>query len=519
MDAKVACPVRMSTTAASDALPRYTHQQIIRVITGILLCILLAALDQTVVIPAVPTIASEMGAFGHLSWIVSAYLLTSTAATPIYGKLSDTYGRRNLLLIGLAIFIAASAFCALSRTLTELIAARALQGLGGAGLMAMSQAAIADVVSPRERGRYQGYMAGAWGVASIAGPVVGGYVTQHLSWRWLFWGNLPLGVLALVLCDRGLRGLPVRGGRPQIDYWGAALLVGGVTCWLLVLSSGGTEFAWTSAPALGLMVGGALLLLALGFAEGRARDPILPPRLFRDRAFLGGVSIAFCVSLGLLGATFLLPLWFQLALGAAPAQSGLLVMPFLAASVIGAFTAGQLARYLGRTKVIVLGALSAALAGFVILTLAGERLPMTVVLMASALVGVGIGATMPSVLVQVQNAAERRDVGAATGCLLFLRSMGGAFGSTAVGALLVVQFNAGLRALGVAHLDLGALRAGGGAAGLHGLSLGAARGAVIPGFHLAFAVCGAAVALALLISAVMRDVQLRSSDMPRELAH
>ncbi len=510
----------MSTITAPDTLPRYTHQQIIRVISGILLCILLAALDQTVVIPAVPTIAAEMGAFGHLSWIVSAYLLTSTAATPIYGKLSDTYGRRKLLLLGLVLFILASALCALSRTLTELIVARAIQGLGGAGLMAMSQAAIADVVSPRERGRYQGYMAGAWGVASIAGPVVGGYVTQHLSWRWLFWANLPLGLLALFLCDRGLRGLPVRGGRPQIDGAGAALLVGGVTCWLLLLSSGGAEFAWDSALALGLMAGGLVLLLALGYVEKRARAPILPPHLFRDPIFLGGVSVAFCMSLSLLGATFLLPLWFQLAIGVDPAHSGLLVMPFLAAGVVGAFTAGQLARYFGRTKAIVLTALGSCLAGFATLAIVGEHLPMAVVLIASALVGGGTGATMPSVLVQVQNAADRRDIGAATGCLLFLRSMGGAFGSTAVGALLIARFNAGLQAMGVRHVDLGALRSTpDAAAGLHGISLEAARGALIPGFHLAFGVCGVMTALAFLIAMLMRDQPLRSFNAPQEVGH
>ena len=234
-----------------DLAPAYTHQQIKRVITGILLCILLASLDQTVVIPAVPAIAADIGAFGHLSWIVTAYLLTSTAATPIYGKLSDIYGRRALLLPALALFIVASMGCGFAQTLPQLIGARAVQGLGGAGLLSMAQAAVADVVSPRERGRYQGYMASMWGIASVAGPLVGGYVTDHLSWRWVFWANLPLGIAAAVLCNRALRLVRVQRRAARIDGAGAALLAAGVTALLLMLSWGGTEFPWASAPGRG----------------------------------------------------------------------------------------------------------------------------------------------------------------------------------------------------------------------------------------------------------------------------
>jgi MFS family permease len=282
-----------ASDVASVSATGFTHEQILRVIFGILLCILLGAVDQTVVVPAVPAIAAELRGFGHLSWIVSAYLLTSTAATPIYGRLSDLYGRRALLLPAIGVFAAASVLCALAQSLAQLIAFRALQGLGGAGLMAMSQAAIADVVSPRERGRYQGYMAGVWGFASIAGPVVGGYVTDHLSWRWIFWVNLPLSIVAMILCNRALKMLPVRHIRARIDYLGAALLTGAIASWLVALSSGGVEVAWNSGTIYALAALGAVLLACLVWQERRVAEPLLPPRIFVNAVITRGVLVAF----------------------------------------------------------------------------------------------------------------------------------------------------------------------------------------------------------------------------------
>ncbi len=505
-----------------DALPpapvevqAYTHRQVLRVIGGILLCIFLASLDQTVIIPAVPAMAADLNAFGHLSWIVTAYLLTSTAATPILGKLSDNWGRRALLLPGLVVFVIASLGCGFAQTLTQLIVARAVQGLGGAALMSMSQAAIADVVSPRERGRYQGYMASMWGLSSIAGPVVGGWVTDHISWRWIFWANLPLGLIAMVLCERALRIIRAQHRPVRIDCLGASVLVLGVTAVLLMVSWGGVEMPWTSWPVIALGAAGLLLLLALVWQERRAPDPILAPRLFGNATFLRGVLIAFFTSLGLFGATFLLPLYFQLVLGYDASDSGFLVMPFMLTNVVGAYISGQTSRRLGRTKRIVLVGLGICVAGFLGLTFMTGA-PSWLALLVSGVLGIGIGTTMPSVLMQVQNAAERRDVGAATGSLLFLRSMGGAFGSTIVGSVLAATFNDGLQKAGLPAVDLGALRGGGPA--VAGLS--PARAALAAGFQLSFAVCLVLTLVAVVIAAGMKDLQLRSGVAPsREIAH
>ncbi|MCB8881178.1 MFS transporter [Acidisoma cellulosilytica] len=504
------------TSIKESTQPSYNHAQILRVITGIMLCMLLAALDQTVVIPAVPAIAHDLRSYDHLAWIVTAYLLTSTAATPIFGKLSDIHGRRAVMNPAIAMFMIASALCALAQNLPELIIARGLQGIGGAGLFAMAQASIADVVSPRERGRYQGYLAGTWAVASIAGPVIGGYVTEGLSWRWIFWMNLPLGLLAIFLCDRALRLLVVVPRPSRIDIPGALLMTGAVTALLLMLSWGGTAYPWLSLPVVLVGLLGLLMLGGLVMQERRAPDPLLPPRLFTNDIFLRGVSVAFFGSLGLFVATFLLPINFQLVHGYGPETAGLLVMPFLVFSTVGAYLAGLLARRLGKSKIILLGGLGSAILGFLLLTLNTVETSAVVIMVESVILGTGIGMCMPTSIVVVQNAVEQRDIGTATGSLLLLRSIGGAFGSTVAGSLLTLRFRQSEHAAHLRHaIDFGALSQGTHALdGLSAQAHDAIRHGLSSGFTLAYLVTAVLLSIAILFVFGLRDIALRSSAKP-----
>ncbi len=513
MDSAAPDSANPAAAAPSDAAPAFTHEQIRRVVIGILLCILLAAIDQTVVVPAVPSIAADLNGFSHLSWIVTSYLLTSTVATPIYGKLSDIYGRRALLLPAIVLFVAASMLCGFAQSLMQLIVARGLQGLGGAGLMAMAQAAIADVVSPRERGRYQGYMAGTWGVASVAGPILGGWMTDYLSWRWIFWVNLPIGIAAYLLSSSALKMLRFKARAVRIDYIGSALLAGFTTATLLVMSWGGSEYPWNSTPIIGLGVSGVVLLALLIMQERVATEPLLPPRLFAHAVFGRGVLIAALNSGAMFGATFLLPLFFQLIRGADASMSGTLMVPYLGANCIGAFTGGQVARSLGRVKIIVQFGLAATVVGFAMMATIGPETPLVYSLVYMMIVGLGIGVVMPSTLVMIQNAAERRDVGSATGAFLFLRSMGGAVGSTLAGVVLVGQFGSGLVARAITiPVDLGALRLQPGvASSLDVATQIAAHAALAGAFHIAFLACAGLAALAFVACWRLRDLPLRTS--------
>jgi MFS family permease len=292
----------------------FSHAEILHVILGVMICILLAALDQAAVVPAVPAIAQELGAYEQLLWIVAAYLITSTISTPVYGKLSDIYGRRQLLIICIVFFIATSLLCATAQSLSQLIWFRALQGLAGGGLMALTQAAIADVVSPRERGRYQVYISAVWAISSLCGPLVGGFVAQHFSWRWIFWINLPIGAVALWVCNRALRRLSpsVQAGKSRLDPLGMFLLAGAISALLLALGWGGRVYPWVSYEILGLVGLGGVLLVLLIVQEHRSRDPLLPPRVFLSSSYVANVTVSTLAATLMFTCVFTIPLYFQL---------------------------------------------------------------------------------------------------------------------------------------------------------------------------------------------------------------
>ncbi|HUW79839.1 MAG TPA: MDR family MFS transporter [Acidocella sp.] len=429
----------------------FTHEEILPVIRGVALCILLAALDQTIIVPAVPRMAHDLGGGHHIAWIVSAYLLTGTAATPIFGKLSDIYGRRRLMQPALIIFCAASLGCAASGNFWQIVLFRAIQGVGGAGLMTIAQTAISDVAPPRERGRYQIYMSGMWGIASISGPMLGGALTDSLSWRGIFWINLPLGALAWVLSSRALRVLPPHeSGDRKIDYLGAVLLTCAVTAWLVLCSSGGRDFAWASKTS-GFLVAAGLVFTALTvWVEHFAPAPMLPLRLFSNGTVLGGLLLSATNALCTFGASLLLPLYFQYIKHTNAALSGLLTTPFLLAFVIMSYAGGRISRAIGRTRPTVLAALALCVVGLGLLATMGQGTPFILCDLYSVILGGGIGLVQPNITVAIQNAAERRDVGVATGCMLLFRAIGGAFGATLAAVMLLgYGFGAGFGACAV----------------------------------------------------------------------
>jgi EmrB/QacA subfamily drug resistance transporter len=423
------------------------HREVLRVLSGLMLGMLLAALDQTIVATALPTIARELNGLQHMSWVVSVYLLTSTATTPLYGKLSDIYGRRALLLTAIGVFLVASVCCALAQSMTQLILGRALQGLGGGGLISLAHITISDVIAPRDRGRYQGYFAAVFAAASVAGPVLGGLFSDHLGWRWVFWINLPIGVAALAISGVALKRLRTPRHAREIDYLGALLLITAVTALLLATSWGGVEYDWNSPVMIGLVVAGVALIAAFLLWEALTREPILPPRLFRNRVYATASLMAFLTAMALLGGTVFMPLFLQLASGETASQAGLMLIPFTGGTVVGSFVSGRIVSETGRYKIFPIVGLVVATLTFVFMArLGGEATPLlwgTLLL----LLGTGIGMVLPITVVSIQNAIELNDLGAGTASISFFRSLGGSFGVALLGSALLNRLGNRIAAL------------------------------------------------------------------------
>jgi EmrB/QacA subfamily drug resistance transporter len=427
---------------ATEAVASITESEIRAVYLALMAVLGLGALDQSIVATALPRIVGDLGGLAHLSWVVTAYVLTSTATMPLYGKLADQYGRRPMIFTALIAFLFGSVLCGLAQNMVELIIFRAIQGLGSGGFMPLAQIIIGDLVPPKERAKRQGMIAIVFAVTSVLGPVLGGMITDLLSWHWIFYINLPVGALALYAISRSLR-KPVQTHAHRIDYLGSLLLTGSITALLLILALGGTEWPW-DAPQIKVC---ALLTVVMGawlvYHLRRAAEPVLPPDLFGNRVFSIASLVMALTFMGLMGASVFFPLFFQLVMGVSPSRSGMMTVAMMLGLMLSSMLNGRVLQRSARYKTVQLAGLAVAVASFAVLAWGMDSgQGYWVIEPAIYTLGMGLGLVMPNMTIVVQNALPMSRRGVGTAMLAFFRSLGGLLGVTGSGAILTWQIHA-----------------------------------------------------------------------------
>jgi EmrB/QacA subfamily drug resistance transporter len=487
---------------------------VVAVLGALFFALLLAALDQTIVSTALPTIVGELGGLTHLSWVVTAYLLTSTVAGPFYGKLGDIYGRKIILQSAIVVFLIGSALCGVAQNMIELIAFRALQGIGGGGLIVTIIAVIGDLIAPRERGRYQGLFGAAFGLATIVGPLLGGFFVDHLTWRWIFYINLPTGLLALLVIAVAL---PAPGTRRRhaIDYGGGAMLTIALTATILFTSLGGISFTWTS-PVILTLIGVSVISTALFVAaEWHAREPLLPMSLFRNRNFVVASSVGLIIGLSLFGAVTFLPIYLQVAKGVSPSASGLMLMPMMFGMLITSILSGRVISAWGRYKFFPVAGTAIMTFGLFMLS----RLSLDSYQWQTSLdalwLGLGMGMVMQVLILAVQNSIEYKYLGVATSGAMLFRSVGGALGVALFGAIFAGGLHATLHPEGLDFLTNAV------PATVRGLPAAMQQeyiDAVMAALRPVFVVATAIAALAFVLTIFLQEIELRDTAPAEGLA-
>jgi EmrB/QacA subfamily drug resistance transporter len=491
--------------------PEQANQPRVRLIFGaLLLVLLLASLDQTIVSTALPTIVGDLGGIQHLSWVVTAYLLSSTIVGPLYGKLGDLYGRKKLLQGAIVIFLIGSALCGLSQNMAELIAFRAVQGLGGGGLIVLTIAVIGDVIPPRDRGRYQGFFGAVFGVSTVIGPLLGGFFVDNLSWRWIFYVNIPVGLLAFVVIGAVFHGRSSHVHH-RIDWLGASLLAGSLTAIVLFTSLGGTTYGWSSAPIVTLAVLGVVLGVLFVWAESRAEEPILPLELFRNRVFRVTSAVGFVVGLALFGSVTYLPIYLQIVKGHSPTESGLQLLPLMLGVLISSISSGQLISKYGRYRMFPIAGTAVMTFALLLLSRLDVGTSTFVAAVYMLILGLGLGGVMQVLVLAAQNSVDYKYLGVATSGQTLSRQVGGSIGVALFGAIFANRLAANLRA----DLPRGArVPAAANPAAIKRLPPAVHHAyvdAVTRALHPVFLVGASIAAVAFLLTWLLREVPLRTT--------